>query len=177
MIPVYFISFAGNVKTKTAFPAENTQYRCVNLLAWNDFLLDSGEDRGGGALKIRTADKVVPGKYRLDGGIAAAGKLDDGVHKHIVRNNYAFKSQLLPQNAVHLRRQGGGLLWIHAFHYVMAYDSRPYEDFTAGDFLPFEAGILAGADSVLVSHNIVECMDPEQPRQGCPPQRAGNPLQ
>lgn len=50
MIPVYFISFAGNVKTKTAFPAENTQYRCVNLLAWNDFLLDSGEDRGGGPL-------------------------------------------------------------------------------------------------------------------------------
>lgn len=48
-------------------------------------------------------------------------------------------------------------------HKGMAYDSRPYEDFTAGDFLPFEAGILAGADSVLVSHNIVECMDPEQP--------------
>lgn len=48
-------------------------------------------------------------------------------------------------------------------HKGMAYDSRPYEDFLSRDFLPFQAGISAGADSVLVSHNIVQCMDENLP--------------
>lgn len=48
-------------------------------------------------------------------------------------------------------------------HKGMAYDSRPYEDFLSRDFLPFQAGIAAGADSVLVSHNIVQCMDESLP--------------
>lgn len=42
-------------------------------------------------------------------------------------------------------------------------DYREYGIFTEQDFLPFEAGIEAGADSVLVSHNIVVCMDEEYP--------------
>ena len=42
-------------------------------------------------------------------------------------------------------------------------DERPYEQFQAEDFLPFRAGIQAGAGSVLVSHNIVNCMDPDLP--------------
>lgn len=33
--------------------------------------------------------------------------------------------------------------------------------FENSDFLPFEAGIEAGAEAVMVSHNIVVCMDPE----------------
>ncbi|HIW73216.1 MAG TPA: beta-hexosaminidase [Firmicutes bacterium] len=44
-------------------------------------------------------------------------------------------------------------------HTGVAYDHRPYETFAASDFLPFQAGIDAGADIVLVSHNIVRCMD------------------
>ena len=48
-------------------------------------------------------------------------------------------------------------------HTGMAYDDRPLSAFTEGDFLPFSAGIEAGADAVLVSHNIVRCMDPDQP--------------
>lgn len=48
-------------------------------------------------------------------------------------------------------------------HTGVARDPRPYEDFTEKDFLPFEAGIKAGAPCVLVSHNIVESMDPEKP--------------
>lgn len=48
-------------------------------------------------------------------------------------------------------------------HTGQAYDRRPLEAFEAGDFLPFIAGIEAGADAVLVSHNIVECMDPDYP--------------
>ena len=44
-------------------------------------------------------------------------------------------------------------------HTGIAVDGRPYEQFLAEDFLPFRAGIDAGAGSVLVSHNIVTCMD------------------
>lgn len=48
-------------------------------------------------------------------------------------------------------------------HKGFAVDDRSYEGFQESDFLPFQAGIEAGADSVLVSHNIVTCMDAELP--------------
>ena len=48
-------------------------------------------------------------------------------------------------------------------HEGIARDSRSYETFTESDFLPFQAGINENATSVLVSHNIVECMDSEKP--------------
>ena len=44
-------------------------------------------------------------------------------------------------------------------HTGIAVDQRPYDTFLDADFLPFSAGIAAGADSVLVSHNIVTAMD------------------
>ena len=50
-------------------------------------------------------------------------------------------------------------------HTGIAEDKRPYEDFINGDFLPFSAGIESGGamTAVLVSHNIVACMDPDLP--------------
>lgn len=50
-------------------------------------------------------------------------------------------------------------------HTGIAVDKRPYEDFLNGDFLPFSAGFESGGDTtaVLVSHNIVECIDAELP--------------
>ena len=48
-------------------------------------------------------------------------------------------------------------------HTGMVYDDRPFETFVSGDFLPFSAGIKAGADMVLVAHNIVNCMDSRYP--------------
>lgn len=48
-------------------------------------------------------------------------------------------------------------------HTGMAFDERSMEDFTSSDFLPFIKGIEAGADAVLVNHNIVACMDEENP--------------
>lgn len=48
-------------------------------------------------------------------------------------------------------------------HQSMSYDNREYADFVNGDFMPFESGIDAGADCVLVSHNIVSCMDDTMP--------------
>lgn len=48
-------------------------------------------------------------------------------------------------------------------HTGIAIDTRDYQSFVENDFLPFSAGIAAGADFVLVSHNIVECMDASLP--------------
>ena len=48
-------------------------------------------------------------------------------------------------------------------HTGVAIDERPYETFVSGDFLPFQAGIDAGADCVLVSHNVVTAMDDALP--------------
>lgn len=48
-------------------------------------------------------------------------------------------------------------------HTGIAYDNRSYESFLENDFLPFEAGIENGLGMVMVSHNIVNCMDSEYP--------------
>ena len=48
-------------------------------------------------------------------------------------------------------------------HTGIATDTRSYQDFVSRDFLPFEAGIEAGAPCVLVSHNIVTAMDESKP--------------
>lgn len=48
-------------------------------------------------------------------------------------------------------------------HSGISIDLRPYEQFVREDFLPFQAGIAAGAPSVLVSHNIINAIDPEKP--------------
>ena len=48
-------------------------------------------------------------------------------------------------------------------HTGIAVDDRPYETFLSEDFLPFATGIKAGAGAVLVSHNLVTCMDASLP--------------
>lgn len=48
-------------------------------------------------------------------------------------------------------------------HTGIAIDERSYETFENSDFLPFQAGIESGADSILVSHNVVKSMDHENP--------------
>jgi len=48
-------------------------------------------------------------------------------------------------------------------HTGIAIDERPIETFRSSDFLPFQGGIKAGTPFVLVSHNIVKCMDADLP--------------
>lgn len=48
-------------------------------------------------------------------------------------------------------------------HTGVAVDERSYEQFAAADFLPFQSGMAAGSAAVLVSHNIVLCMDETLP--------------
>lgn len=44
-------------------------------------------------------------------------------------------------------------------HTGIAFDERLYSSFENSDFIPFQSGIDAGAELVMVSHNIVTCMD------------------
>lgn len=48
-------------------------------------------------------------------------------------------------------------------HTGIAVDHRAIAELEETDLIPFAAGIRAGADAVLVSHTIVECLDPELP--------------
>jgi beta-N-acetylhexosaminidase len=48
-------------------------------------------------------------------------------------------------------------------HTGLATDPRPFATFRTSDFLPFQAGIDAGAECVMVSHLTVTCMDPDHP--------------
>lgn len=48
-------------------------------------------------------------------------------------------------------------------HEEMSVDNRNYESFLNNDFIPFKAGINVGADSILVSHNIINSIDENFP--------------
>ena len=48
-------------------------------------------------------------------------------------------------------------------HAAIGHDTRPLNTFLQEDLLPFKAGIEAGADFILVSHNIIESMDDRYP--------------
>lgn len=48
-------------------------------------------------------------------------------------------------------------------HYSSATDSRTFSELQNNDFLPFQAGIAAGADSILVSHITVNSIDSGNP--------------
>lgn len=48
-------------------------------------------------------------------------------------------------------------------HTGVAIDTRTIDNFKNADLLPFKAGIDASGPTILVSHNIIECMDQERP--------------
>lgn len=48
-------------------------------------------------------------------------------------------------------------------HTGIAVDSRPLEELEHNDLLPFAAGIKAGCGAILVSHTILEALDPQLP--------------
>ena len=48
-------------------------------------------------------------------------------------------------------------------HIGGAVDSRSNTEFSNNDFIPFEAGIKAGADAIMVSHNCVSALDEDNP--------------
>ena len=48
-------------------------------------------------------------------------------------------------------------------HTGIAIDNRDYSNFENRDFIPFEEGIKNNAPAILVSHNVVKCMDSSKP--------------
>ncbi len=48
-------------------------------------------------------------------------------------------------------------------HTGSSIDNRSYEDILNNDLLPFKEGINAKAESIMISHNIVESIDPDNP--------------
>ena len=48
-------------------------------------------------------------------------------------------------------------------HKAGSKDTRTYEEIIENAVPPFEEGIKAGAEAVLISHNVIECMDSENP--------------
>lgn len=48
-------------------------------------------------------------------------------------------------------------------HTGIAIDNRSYENFVNNDYLPFKSGIEARVPTILVSHNIVNCLDSSYP--------------
>lgn len=48
-------------------------------------------------------------------------------------------------------------------HTGVAIDERSYDNFLNNDYLPFEEGIKRKVPSILVSHNIIKCIDGEYP--------------
>ena len=48
-------------------------------------------------------------------------------------------------------------------HTGISIDPRSYDQLSANDFLPFQAGINAGATSVLVSHNVIQSIEDNVP--------------
>ena len=48
-------------------------------------------------------------------------------------------------------------------HVQIAYDNRSLESLESCDLIPFQAGMDAGADAIMVAHTIVQAIDPETP--------------
>ncbi len=48
-------------------------------------------------------------------------------------------------------------------HAGIAVDKRSIDTFRKNDFLPFTAGIKAGAGGIMINHNIVNCLDSKRP--------------
>jgi len=48
-------------------------------------------------------------------------------------------------------------------HTGISIDNRSYENFLENDFLPFKSGIEMGVPTILVSHNIINCIDDKYP--------------
>ena len=51
----------------------------------------------------------------------------------------------------------------HDTHKGMVVDNRSLDEIKSNDLLPFKSGVVAGADSIMVSHNIVACLDMSMP--------------
>ncbi len=87
------------------------------------------------------------------------GKDEAETSKYVETVVKVMKEQNIGSTLKHFPGYGNNL----DTHIGLSIDERSYENFIEHDFLPFKAGIKAGAGSILVSHNIVKSMDENLP--------------
>ncbi|WP_313164810.1 glycoside hydrolase family 3 N-terminal domain-containing protein [Sedimentibacter sp.] len=87
------------------------------------------------------------------------GKNAEETAKYIKTVVEAMKKQGISSSLKHFPGYGNNA----DTHTGSATDTRPYQQFINNDFIPFKAGIESGAESILISHNIIESIDPELP--------------
>lgn len=132
-----------------------------------------------GGFEVIRDDTVLKSELLLSYGINVnfapvcdvSGNPDDFMYSRSVSGDVDVVSEFAALSVSVMHDEGIGSVLKHFpgyggngdTHTDVIRDSRAYETFTEEDFKPFQAGIEAGADCVLVSHNIVECMDSDMP--------------
>ena len=87
------------------------------------------------------------------------GKPPEETGRYVAEVVSAMQSQGLSSTLKHFPGYGNN----RDTHTGIAVDKRSLNSFWKNDFIPFQAGIEAGAESVLVSHNIVMSMEKDVP--------------
>ena len=82
-----------------------------------------------------------------------------GTSHYVKLNVEEMKKQKLGSTIKHFPGYGNN----RDSHVEIVTDDRPLDELRKNDFLPFEAGIKAGVDSIMVSHNIVNAIDANRP--------------
>lgn len=82
-----------------------------------------------------------------------------GTSKYVQLSVEEMKKQKIGSTVKHFPGYGNN----RDSHVEIVTDDRPLDELRKNDFLPFEAGIKAGVDSIMVSHNIVQAIDKDRP--------------
>ena len=165
-----YILFGRDFKDKTAQEVRDNiaSYQAVSGIP----MLIGTDEEGGTVVRASSNPNLVPSREPSPQVLYAQGGLDailqDARQKSItlldlgVNVNFAPVADVSTDPADVLKHFPGYGNNVDT-HTGIAIDQRPYETFQTADFLPFQAGIQAGADAVLVSHNIVTSMDEALP--------------
>lgn len=82
-----------------------------------------------------------------------------GTSEYVTKSVEAMKQAQIGSTLKHFPGYGNN----RDSHVEIVTDDRSLEELRGNDFIPFKAGIQAGADSIMVSHNIVNALDSERP--------------
>lgn len=82
-----------------------------------------------------------------------------GTSEYVTRSVQTMKEAKIGSTLKHFPGYGNN----RDSHVEIVTDDRSLEELRGNDFLPFQAGIQAGADSIMVSHNIVTAIDSQRP--------------
>jgi beta-N-acetylhexosaminidase len=148
------------------------QYRGVPFWAPRDLYLAGGFER----IRSDTKEKAeLLKKLGLNVNLAPVCDIPTDESDFIFARAFGRSAQLTSQYVQtvveEMNRNGVGAVLKHFpgygnnkdTHTGSSLDERSLSAFENSDFLPFEAGINAGAGGVLVSHIVVSCMDPDAP--------------